>query len=200
VPLLPLKGITIGFALPASHFIINTIFKEISKLVKAGAGVYPLLLVEEENSAMLLEDTVKKLKALTGHEPCPFGEERGEDEGESTAFDLLIIAPCPQNVVKRLLGAWASPGALNRLILHLHSNQPIILALVANGGSEHLFSGISQLMRLKSVFFVPFGPMRTDENKTILVTRMDLIYETCLKALEGPQLQPVFWENHWLPQ
>ncbi|MGI6096715.1 MAG: flavoprotein [Dethiobacteria bacterium] len=194
-----LKNIQVGFALPVKHFNLETIYGQIAKLVKNGALVYPLLFTEEgDEFTAEFRNAVQRLKELTGQEPTAISD---EEAGESdTTFDLLVIAPCPKNIITRLVEARATPKTKNKTLLHLQSERPIILALVANGDSEYLLANISQLMRAKSIFLVPLGPVHTDQNKQVLVTRMDLIFETCLKALEGQQLQPFFWEQHWLPQ
>ena len=192
------QGVQIGFALPANHFIRDKIDRQIARLVSHGATVHPLLLIEEgDEKKPLVSDAAAKLKSLTGIEPSHFHED--EPGTCKTSFDLLVVAPCPPSIVNRLVRARTTPQAKQNTLQHLQAGKPVILALIENGESQNLLANISQLLDMKNVFLVPLGPVRADNHKTILVTRMDLIFDTCLKALENCQLQPPFWEDQWLP-
>ncbi|HHU29364.1 MAG TPA: dipicolinate synthase subunit B, partial [Firmicutes bacterium] len=80
----------------------------------------------------------------------------------------------------------------------LQSGKPVVLALVANGDSENLLENIQQIISLKSIFLVPFGPVE-QKGKQIYLSRLDLLFDTVIYAMEQKQLEPVFLEPCWLP-
>lgn len=210
-----LKEIKIGFALPISHClfsdrhavdVMEIIYQQIKQLMADGAKVYPLLFFKKEEngeSSPRVKGLLNKLAALIDQEPATLSEEelyRSSCFPPNLTIDLLVIAPCPENVAAYLCEARPNPGATNDAPLHLHLKKPIVLALTTtNSDPGHLLSRIPYLIQLENIFLVPLGPVRATKNKLIVVTRMSLIVETCLKAIAGQQLQPFFWEDHWIP-
>ncbi len=54
---------------------------------------------------------------------------------------------------------------------------------------------IAKLMFAKHIYFVPFGQDNPFVKPNSLVSRMDLIMETCEASLQGKQLQPILIES-----
>jgi dipicolinate synthase subunit B len=197
-----LKGKQIGFILPEAHFSMSAILNEVKKMVTAGAAVFPLFLatsdkpeVDEQFSA-----TQKLLEQITGKEimTTSLTEESGEQYNDDPTFDMLVIAPCPGNFLAKLINARNTAAPLGSTLQHLQAGRPIVLALVANGDSQNLFSNVQQILSMKTLFLVPFGPTEKGD-KHIYLSRLDLLYETVAFAMEQRQLQPVYLEPCWLP-
>jgi dipicolinate synthase subunit B len=196
VPLIRLLGKQIGFVLPQRHATMDQIFREIEKLLQEGAEVHPLLL-EDAGPAGERLALEKELLQLTGRSQAAAAVgEAAPKEGES--LDLLVIAPCPGNMLAKILEAPGNPDSQLKALDHLQSDGPIVLALVANGNSGDLVRHIQQILAWKRIYLVPFGPAH-HENQQFLITRMDLIKETVIRAFRQQQIQPVIFEHHWLP-
>jgi dipicolinate synthase subunit B len=195
VPLILLFKKQIGFALPECHATMEQIFLEMKKLVEEGAEIYPLLFANN-GSKEEREWLEKKLYDVTGQEVTT----RMESEGfvNPDVFDLMVIAPCPGNILAKLLNASGDPATMVKAMTHLQTGRPIVLALVANGNSGDLLGHIEQLLALKSIYFVPFGHVQ-EKRKQFIITRMDLIKETVVQAFEQKQIQPTIFEHHWFP-
>jgi len=56
-------------------------------------------------------------------------------------------------------------------------------------------ANIAKLLVAKNIYFVPFGQDAPDKKPNSLVSRMELIMETCEEALQGKQLQPLIIER-----
>lgn len=199
---MPLAGKQIGFALPEGHFSMPAILDEVRKLVAAGATIYPLFLATSEHPELepQYQQTKQLLEQITGHEmmPANLAEEAGELFNEQLAFDILVVAPCPGNFLAKLVNTRTTSVSLAKHVKHLQVGKPVVLALITNGDSEDLLQNVQQIISLKSFFLVPFGP--TDEGgKQIYLSRLDLLYETVLHALQQKQLTPVYLEPCWLP-
>ena len=197
MPLIRLLGKKIGFALPENHATMELIFEEIKKLKGEGADLYPLLLHDSgpPRERMLLED---ELYSLTGKEMVRAAWKDHQKTGEPSAFDLMVIAPCPGNMLMKILDAAGDPDTMVKALTHLQTDRPIVLALVANGNCGDLVRHIEQLLALKRIYLVPFGPTH-HQGRQFIITRMDLIMETVVHAFMKEQIQPVIFEHHWLP-
>ncbi|HHX77665.1 MAG TPA: hypothetical protein GX697_04885 [Firmicutes bacterium] len=185
-----LRGKKIGFALPESHATLDQIFLEMQKLRQEGAEIFPLLLTDEEPGPERRE-IIDKLEQLTGRDLDSLDE---EEEG----FDLLVVAPCPGNILGKILNAAATPATMVKVLTHLQTARPIVLALVANGDSGDLVAHIEHLLALKTIYLVPFAAT-VPRGKQVILTRMDLIKETVVHAFLHKQIQPVIFEEHWFP-
>ncbi|HZK24303.1 MAG TPA: hypothetical protein VFC74_02825 [Oscillospiraceae bacterium] len=197
-----LEGKQIGFALPEGHFSMPAILDEVRKLVAAGANIYPLFLATSDHPELEphYHQTKQMLEQITGHEmmPTTLAEDVGELFSEQLAFDILVVAPCPGNFLAKLVNSRTTSISLAKSVKHLQVGKPVVLALITNGDSENLLQNVQQILSLKSFFLVPFGP--TDEDgKQIYLSRLDLLYETVLQALQQKQLTPVYIEPCWLP-
>ena len=197
MPPIRLLGKQIGFALPEGHATMEQIFLEMEKLLEEGADLYPLIFANNgsKQERSLLE---KKLFALTGKEMATTSLEEDGCHLHYDTFDLMVIAPCPGNILMKILDVTSNPAAMVKALTHLQTERPIVLALVANGNSGDLVAHIEQLLALKGIYFVPFGSVR-HQSKQFIVTRMELIKETVVQALMQKQIQPVIFEHHWFP-
>jgi hypothetical protein len=105
-----------------------------------------------------------------------------------TILDLLVFFPASE----RLL------DLLDKITIEEYKKPALVLA--PNFESKQPpYSFISSLLEKNKIFFVPFGPVNKADSKPALYSRLDLLLETCIAALEGHQLQPYIWENNPFP-
>ena len=145
------------------------------------------------------QKTKKTLEQITGREMLETSLAEAADlTADDTSFDIMVIAPCPGNFLAKLVNTRTTSVALSKPVRYLQSGKPVVLALVANGDSENLLENIQQIISLKSIFLVPFGPVEK-RGKQIYLSRLDLLFDTVIYAMEQKQLEPVFLEPCWLP-
>lgn len=198
---MPLRGKKIAFALPEGHFSMPAILTEIHKLAAAGAKLYPFFLATTDHPETdnQFQKTKKTLEQITGREMLETSLAEAADlTADDTSFDIMVIAPCPGNFLAKLVNTRTTSVALSKPVRYLQSGKPVVLALVANGDSENLLENIRQIISLKSIFLVPFGPVE-QKGKQIYLSRLDLLFDTVIYAMEQKQLEPVFLEPCWLP-
>ena len=197
-----LEGKRIGFALPEGHFSMPLILAQMQKLIAAGADVYPLFLATSAQPYLdpQFAQTKKEIEKITGHEMVPtvLADEVSDLAGEQLAFDILVVAPCPGNFLIKLVNARTTSVSLSATVKHLQVGKPVVLAIITNGNSENLLQNVQQILSLKSIFLVPFGT-KEEGGKQIYLSRLDLLYDTVLQAMEQKQITPVYLENYQLP-
>ncbi|WP_438432501.1 dipicolinate synthase subunit B [Gorillibacterium sp. sgz500922] len=190
-------GITVGFALSASHCTFSEVVPQIDRLVAAGADVVPLA-----TPSLLSTDTrfgtsgfwQKELKERTGNDIISTIVE-AEPLGPSKRFDVLVIAPCTGNTTSKLANAMTDNAVLMAAKAQMRNHRPVVIALSTNDGLGLNAANIAKLLAAKSIYFVPFGQDAPFAKPNSLVAKMELIPETCEAALAGRQLQPLLVER-----
>lgn len=193
--LIRLLGKQIGFALPQNHATMDLILKEMKKLLDEGADLYPLIF-DGNGSLQERRNLEEKMVEIMGD--MTDRSHRGKRLDIPQAFDLLVIAPCPGNMLKKILNASEDPDIQVKTLIHMQTGRPIVLALVANGSSGDLVRHIEQLLNLKSSYLIPVGPL-PHLRQQFIITRMDLIKETVVDTFMHGQVRPIIFEHHWLP-
>lgn len=95
-----LNGVRIGLALTGSFCTFEKVYNEVEKLVNTGAKVTPIF---SYNAASIdsrfgkAEDWVNKFEALTGSKSIMTIPD-AEPIGPKNMFDILVIAPCTENM------------------------------------------------------------------------------------------------------
>jgi dipicolinate synthase subunit B len=94
-----LEGVRIGLALTGSFCTYEKVYKEMERLIEAGASVTPIF---SYNAATMdtrfgkAEDWINRFEALTGSKSIMTISE-AEPIGPKNMFDILLIAPCTEN-------------------------------------------------------------------------------------------------------
>lgn len=191
-----LEGKKIGFAVCGSFCTIAKVFEPITRLIAAGAEVYPIM---SHNAATIdtrfgkAKDFRDKLEQLTGHTVQTKIEET-EQIGPHRLYDILVVAPCTGNTMAKLAGAITDTSVLMAIKATLRNGDPVVLAIATNDGLGLNLKNFGVLMNTHNVYFVPFGQDNYKKKRNSLVAKMDFIYDTILEALEGRQIQPVLVE------
>ncbi|MCF6093177.1 dipicolinate synthase subunit B [Microaerobacter geothermalis] len=192
-----LKGKTIGFGLTGSHCTFSEVIPEIEKLVNEGAKIIPIVshtVMTTDTRFGKSEDWQGKLKEISGHEIISSIVD-AEPLGPSKGLDIMVIAPCTGNTTSKLANAITDSPVLMAAKAQMRNLRPIVLAISTNDGLGLNAANIAKLLAAKHIYFVPFGQDAPNKKPNSLVSRMELIKETCEKALEGKQLQPVIVEK-----
>jgi len=192
------KGKKVGFALTGSHCTYDEVLPQIQRFVDAGADVIPIAshtVMNTDTRFGSSADWQKKIRDMTGNDIISTIVD-AEPLGPSKLLDVLVIAPCTGNTTSKLANAITDSPVLMAAKAQMRNQRPLVLAISTNDGLGLNLANIAKLIFSKHIYFVPFGQDDPFVKPNSLVSRMDLIMETCEASLEGRQLQPVLIERY----
>ncbi|WP_433943287.1 dipicolinate synthase subunit B [Paenibacillus sp. SN-8-1] len=191
------KGITVGYAITGSHCTFAEVMPQIQRFVDGGAEVVPIIsqsVLTTDTRFGSSQDWQKQLKDITGNDIISTIVE-AEPLGPSKRLNVLAIAPCTGNTTSKLANAMTDSPVLMAAKAQLRTGRPVVIAISTNDGLGFNLANIAKLVVAKNIYFVPFGQDNPTGKPNSLVSRMDLIPETCYAALQGQQIQPVIIEH-----
>ena len=136
------------------------------------------------------EDFKSKLEQITGHLVDSRINET-EPIGPKNLYDALIVAPCTGNTLAKLANGITDTGVLMAIKASLRNANPVVLGIATNDALGLNLKNLGTLINAKNIYFVPFGQDNYEKKPNSLVAKMDLIYDTLIKALDNEQIQPL---------
>lgn len=130
------EGKKIGFAMTGSFCTFENTIPQISKLVKEGAEVLPIMSYNSYNMDTKFgkaEDFINKLKEITGKDIINTIT-GAEPIGPKHLTDIMIIAPCTGNTIAKLANGITDTPVLMAAKSHLRNNNPLVIAVSTNDG------------------------------------------------------------------
>lgn len=191
------QGKTVGFALTGSHCTFEEVMPQIQRFVDSGAKVIPIAsntLMTTDTRFGTSQEWQKQLKDITGNDIISTIVD-AEPLGPTKLLDVLVIAPCTGNTTSKLANALTESPVLMAAKAQMRNLKPLVIAISTNDGLGLNAANIAKLLVTKNIYFVPFGQDAPEVKANSLVSRMDLIQETCEAALQGRQLQPLLIER-----
>lgn len=154
-----LKGKSIGFVFTGSFCTYRQAFRELEKLVEAGAQVQTVF----SDAAQSIDsrfgaaaDFLEEAGRITGNRPIRTIPQ-AEPIGPGSLFDLLVILPCTGNTLAKLAGGITDSPALMAAKAHLRNEKPLVLSISTNDALGMNMKNIGLLLNAKHIYFVPFG-------------------------------------------
>jgi len=188
-----LQGKKVGIALTGSFCTFEKMFKELQKLVEAGADIYPIM----SDSSQTIESRfgkpdiyIAKIKEITGKNPI-LSIEDAEPIGPKAYLDVLAILPCTGNTAAKLANGITDTPVLMAAKAHMRNNKPLVLSISTNDGLGMNLKNIGLLCNSKNIYFVPFGQDSYEKKPNSLVAHTELLIPTLEMALEHKQYQPI---------
>ena len=130
------EGKKIGFAMTGSFCTFENTIPQISKLIKEGAEVLPIMSYNSYNMDTKFgkaEDFINKLKKITGKDIINTIT-GAEPIGPKHLTDIMIIAPCTGNTIAKLANGITDTPVLMAAKSHLRNNNPLVIAVSTNDG------------------------------------------------------------------
>ncbi len=188
-----MQGINCGFALTGSFCVFDQVIPQIEYMIKKRVNIIPIFsnTVYNTNTRFIKScDLIDKINSITGRLPL-HTITSVEPIGPNKLTDILVIAPCTGNSLSKLsLGITDSPPLMAAKAT-LRNLRPVVIAISTNDALSANAENIGKLLARKNIYFVPFGQDDSKNKSNSLLSRMDLIYDTCKLALEGKQIQPL---------
>ncbi|MEW5919788.1 MAG: hypothetical protein AB1796_02310 [Bacillota bacterium] len=187
------QGKKIGIATTVAQLVNTIVLKEMEQMITGGAELFIIILdADERGLKNPLKELLPQLRASTPYSPRSGGL-AGSSPTHCPPLDLLVIISGFPGLLEHLV----------RLLPEEYPGTPLVLLLLPSPGEKPAFPQLSSLIEKKGVFFVPFGSLSSNRDKEsglpLLCSRIDLLGEACAAALEGCQLRPFVWDNHYFP-
>ena len=128
-------------------------------------------------------DLMREMERICDHRVIATQKE-AEPIGPKGLLDLLIIAPCTGSTLGKLACGIADTTVTLAAIL---------LAPSTNDGLAVSARNLGQLMARKYIYLVPFRQDDPEGKPASLVADFEQLPETVSLALDGKQIQPVFF-------
>jgi dipicolinate synthase subunit B len=188
-----LQGVTLGWALCASHHTLRQVLAVMAAVREEGAEIIPVVSEALATTATrhgspeawweAIERTAGRTPLTTIPDVEPFGPDR--------TLDALLIAPCTGNTLAKLAMAVTDSAPLMAAKAQLRNDRPVVLGITTNDALGLNARNLATLLVCRNIYFVPFGQDSPHVKPRSLVAHFELCGETVAAALEGRQLQPL---------
>lgn len=116
-----------------------------------------------------------------------------EPLGPRIKLDCMCICPCTGNTLSKLAcGIYDTPVTLAAKA-HLRNDKPLVIALATNDALSGNINSISKMLTRKNVYFVPLNQDDIKNKPYSLVCDFNKVCETIKHAINGEQIQPLFF-------
>ncbi|MBO0993067.1 dipicolinate synthase subunit B [Bacillus sp. SD088] len=191
-----LQNRRIGFGITGSHCTYDQVVPQIEKLVDFGAEVVPVVTFTVQNTNTKFgngADWVAKVEEITGKKVID-SMVAAEPLGPKEPLDCMVISPLTGNSMSKFANALTDSPVLMAAKATLRNRHPVVLGISTNDALGLNGVNLMRLISAKNIYFVPFGQDDPINKPTSMVSKMELLPETIMAALEGNQLQPVVQE------
>ncbi|GIN70420.1 dipicolinate synthase subunit B [Bacillus sp. J14TS2] len=191
-----LQNKRIGFGITGSHCTYDQVVPQIEKLVDFGAEVVPVVTFTVQNTNTKFgngADWVAKVEEITGRKVID-SMVAAEPLGPKEPLDCMVISPLTGNSMSKFANALTDSPVLMAAKATLRNRHPVVLGISTNDALGLNGVNLMRLISAKNIYFVPFGQDDPINKPTSMVSKMELLPETIMAALEGNQLQPVVQE------
>lgn len=188
-----LWGSRVGVALCGSFCTFEYVFAAISRLIDAGAEIYPIM---SFNAASLdtrfgkAQEHIKRLEEMTGRAVIRTIE-AAEPIGPKKMLDLLIVANCTGNTLAKLAASITDTPVTMAVKSHLRAQRPVLISLATNDALAGTAKNLGAVMNFRHYYFVPLRQDDFINKPTSLVADFSRLPEAASAALDGVQVQPV---------
>ncbi len=185
----------IGFAVTGSFCTLRNIIEVLKTIVDQGHDVTPIFSFNVSNLDTRFYKAIdfeKDVITLTGKEPIKTIVE-AEPMGTSKAVDLLLVAPCTGNTLSKIACGITDTPVTMAVKATLRNNKPVVISVSSNDSLGANAKNIGALLNTRNIFFVPFGQDNHLKKPNSLIADTSLILPTCTEAIQGKQLQPLFF-------
>lgn len=188
-----LENKKIGIAFTGSFCTYDSTFKELKKLVDAGADVQTIF----SNASQTINSRFGKAEEfmilaeeLTGNKPI-LTIEGAEPIGPGNLFDIMVILPCTGNTIAKLANGITDTPVLMGAKAHLRNEKPLLISVSTNDALGMNMKNIGLLLNAKHIFFIPFGQDNPVKKPSSMIAHVELLVPSIEHALEGKQYQPI---------
>lgn len=184
----------IGLAITGSFCTFKNTLTAIDNLIAAGFDLTPIFSYSVSNfdtkffkqtdfENLIIEKTGKMpIKTIVDAEPIA-----------SSNLELMLVAPCTGNTLSKIANGITDTPVTMAVKATLRNNLPVVLSVSSNDALGANAKNLGVLSNTRNVYFVPIGQDAPMKKPNSLIANTSLIVDTINHALQGKQIQPVFY-------
>ena len=170
-------------------------FEAAEHLVSLGAELIPIMSFNASSLSTRFgkaEDNVKIFEEIAGKKIINTIEE-AEPIGPKKMTDIMLLPNCTGNTLAKLSLSLTDSPVTMAVKSHLRGGRPVVINVATNDALSGSAKSIGALMNLRHYYFVPLRQDDCIKKPTSVVGDFDKIEETLINAMNGVQVQPVFY-------
>lgn len=188
--------LTVGYGLCGSFCTLAESIAALQGLGEMGYSLYPILseiTYSTDTRFGECQQFRNQIETICG-KPVLHTIPQVEPIGPKNYLDALIVAPCTGNTLGKLANGIYDTSITMAVKAQLRNHKPVILAIATNDGLGASAKNIGRLMSVRNLYFVPMAQDDRVHKPESLIADFGRIGQTLSAALEGRQLQPVYYE------
>ena len=190
-----MKSLTVGFALCGSFCTHAKALEQMRNLSEQGYDILPILSNNcsttdtRFGTAEQLKNNIAKITdnniidSIVSAEPI----------GPKKMCDVLVIAPCTGNTLSKLSAGITDTPVTMAAKSHLRIGRPVVIALATNDALGASAQNLGRMLNTKNIYFVPLAQDEPEKKPNSLVCDFNMLLPTMEQALNGKQIQPIFF-------
>ena len=190
-----MDNITFGFAMCGSFCTFSKVIPQIKSIADAGYRILPIMsqnACSTDTRFGLASDFVKEVEGICGRSIIKTIVE-AEPIGPKKMVDLMIVAPCTGNTLAKIATGITDTSVTMAVKSTLRIGLPVLIAPATNDALSASAQNIGRLLNTKNIYFVPMQEDDTQRKPFSVNADFGRILPAALSALEGKQLQPVYF-------
>lgn len=190
-----MKDVTFGFAMCGSFCTFRRVIDEMRHIAEKGYKILPIMsqiAYTTDTRFGRADDFIWEIEDICG-EKIIKNIVDAEPIGPKKMVDLMIVAPCTGNTMAKLSCGITDTAVTMAVKSSLRTGLPIVLAPATNDAMAASAQNIGRLINTKNIYFVPMKQDNPKEKPYSMVADFGLILPAAVSALDGKQIQPVFY-------
>ena len=190
-----MKPIRLGYAMCGSFCTFGQAKELLRRLADDGYEITPIM----SNNAYTTDtrfgtarDHIAEIEHISG-KPLIHTIAQAEPIGPKALLDALLIAPCTGNTLAKLALGITDTAVTMAAKAHLRNARPLIIAPATNDALSASAKNIGALLNTKNIYFVPMAEDDPERKPTSIIADFSRAPDAVAAALEGRQLQPIYF-------
>ncbi|MDD6284319.1 MAG: dipicolinate synthase subunit B [Firmicutes bacterium] len=190
-----MKPIRLGYAMCGSFCTFGQAKELLRRLADDGYDITPIM----SNNAYTTDtrfgtarDHIAEIEEICG-KPLIHTIAQAEPIGPKALLDALLIAPCTGNTLAKLALGITDTAVTMAAKAHLRNARPLIIAPATNDALSASAKNIGALLNTKNIYFVPMAEDDPERKPTSIIADFSRAPDAVAAALEGRQLQPIYF-------
>jgi len=184
----------IGYAFCGSFCTHAASLEILRQLRSSGEDILPIMsgIVSSTDTRFgRAEDLMWQVRDICGRDVVTTVKD-AEPLGPATPLEALIICPCTGNTLAKMSLGITDTSVTMAVKAHLRCDRPLLIALASNDAMSANLTSVAQMLRRKSVYFVPMRQDDPQRKPHSLVFDKGSVIPAFHAMREGQQLRPLF--------
>ncbi len=184
----------IGVGMSASYCSLRKSLDAYKTLTNDNDDLIPIMsdhVFKEDSRFMKSKDVVSELLDITKKENVITSIHEAELLGPKNPLDIMVVLPCTANTLAKIANGICDNALTMAIKATLRNQKPVVIGLFSNDALGNSSENIAKLLKIKNIYFIPFGQDDPVHKPNSMVCDPKLLNETIEYALSGKQIQPI---------